>query len=263
MIILEIAHPNDVAAQKWRKVDKIAYKKEIAQYLSSPSFDHEIGTCVRARNGTSIIYSGIFTKDACVDVGPKSDFIDREWSNATSTTTPNVYKMDLFDRYVNIQGAELFEGIMQMVSDEDDLRALSACASLVFPYLPASETLPMELVGFMQTWLATPSPMENQKEIKKIYTLSKRCKERQAVIRDFGGSNVVEIYSMAVSLASSIDNGEESFHALIHIYNTLTDMHSNERSLMIGNKIREAIPFHIVAQGVVNISDYEKDEDQD
>lgn len=75
-MFLQICHPNELIANRWKTVETIDHVEDIPQHIASPVFEWFKGLLIRVIDGEVIEYSGIFSDTACHDVGPNSDVMN-------------------------------------------------------------------------------------------------------------------------------------------------------------------------------------------
>lgn len=254
-IILQIAHPNDILANQWKAVDEISHENDIEQYLESPSFDYSAGTCFRAIKSKKIVYSAILKEQGYIAVGPETKFMDENWSNEmVDDYSPGIRKMDLFDRYSKIHGPELLDGLHEMVYEKDAIRAMCACVKAALSYCPTKERLPYRLVSAVERWLTRPS---NAKE-SNLFTLGEACEDRgnifynedNVVYPGFTNENIWRVHHAASYLAAT-DDYQTEFLSINYAESALIDKTTSQRSKIIGDEIRKALPFHLIVQRIL------------
>lgn len=237
--LVDIAHPNDIVHAGWQRVDEV---ENLEDLLNSPTFDWFPGLCVRAVKDHCKVYSGVFSQDACVDVGPRSYALKKWWRRFDRESATQLGPLDLFDRWAHCTNALwLIGGSRDMMTRSRITKVGCACVRDVLKFIPSDEKRALRAVEY-----AEECAMKNDFSIQECRKLSLHAFNASDWHRSYQASYAAR----AASTAARLMMEPEQIGACLNECAMASDNYDKAQT-DLANTIRDNVPFHEIVEAVV------------
>lgn len=256
---VEIAHPDDAVKNQWKFIAVVDTKNEVHDLVESPTFEYERGLCIRARDNTEIIYTGIYGDDDCYDIGPDSIFMGTLTWAFDAGSRVDTQSKNFIDAWVESNNPQaMIRSISKIIPRRELVKIAFAISETVASTIPSTFYNVYLLKDLIVAWMGgtTMPPSSN-----KLYDKVLRFAETLPPGLDERVSALVHVYRVITDKIERIDYAAAAVVNAVSVVRARTRyrnydirrvplMREDERK--IAAQLRQIVPFHLIATNVPN-----------
>lgn len=239
---LEIAHPNEIIDGGWRVVENNV--ENIEEHLSSPSFDVDEYTVVRAVTPRSkVLFSGIFRNGAWVNVSANSKFF-KEKKIKFQNPHPRSCLVALW------HGHNDPLNIFRLVPDIHTGRVARNVVKSLFQWMPETEQRPQIAIETYERWLRDPSIQQEKMKSHNDAHLAGCSRNEEDYTENMGvkACAAAAYYATPPERINSLPSA--IFHASISL-SAFKNISTERANLDIAEMIRREVSFYDVVKALI------------